>query len=74
MEQLTGVFVVVMHFSVTVFGQTFQGRVIPDGSVYQRVYVSESDCKRTIPALERAFAGKTVAPRKIVCEKMELRK
>lgn len=68
------VWIVVMHFSVSWLGQTYAGRVLPDGPQYRRAWLTKAECDLTIPPLQREFAGKAVAPQLIACEKLELRK
>ncbi len=68
MDQITAVFVIIAHFTVMGYG----GDALPEGKRW--AFTTLADCNKAIPAVRLSFRNMPVAPDRITCEKMELRR
>lgn len=67
-ESITAVFIIVAHFTVMGYG----GDALPEGK--RVAFTNIEDCRKAVPAVRLSFRSMPVAPDRITCEKMELRK
>jgi hypothetical protein len=60
------VFLMMVHFNVSLFGTTLQGAIFPDN--IRMVYANQQDCIDDIPAVRTRYEGNRIQPSKITCE------
>lgn len=69
------VFIIVMHFAVSLpmWGEV-AGRVLPDGRTYRAAFATKAECDKRLKPLLAEFEGKTIKPKTIICERLEIRR